>query len=264
MLSRWIQENQRFLAKVGGAALLLLIFQWWFVWSQRRAYEGKRRTYDSNVTALKRLYGNEDPPVGKRRDQRTKELDVVKAALDEALRTYGARPESPYVLPAGEEEKPQNYYFEQQTRVLEQIREAAVENAVDLTDNTLGLPQSLPRDGDAKTTVRQWLWNLAVVRRACLSAVTAGVDKIERVQEIKAERGAREGRVEIYGQPQQFEVAGKANAVARWLESLQREDNYLVLVQVQIKREPQELGVVRCKALIMGVNRREQAAEAEE
>lgn len=262
MLSRWIQANQRFLAIVGGAALLLLVFNWIFVSRKRSAYQAARARYGSDVAKLGTLYKADDPPLDWRVKQRTDERTVVATALDDALRVYGSRPESPYVLPAGEEGRPQNYYFEQREAVLDAIKQAAAEAAVNLSDPSFGLPDQLPRGADPAATVRTWLWNLQVVRRALLTAVAAGVDVIDKVSEVRGEgRAAREqlsGKVqEVAGYPLAFEVTGSAAAITRWFELLQREESFLILVQCRLKREPSQLGVVRCQAVLMGADRRE-------
>jgi len=264
MLSRWLQANQRFLAIVGGAALLLLVFHWIFVSGKRSDHQFKRNQYEKGIAELKRFYGAEDPPMDWRVKQRGDERAATSAALDDALRVYGSRPESPFVLPSGEEGRPQNYYFEQREAVIGAITQAAAEAAVNLSDPTLKLPDQLPRGADAAATVRTWLWNLQVVRRAVLSAIAAGVDVVEPVSEVRGEgRAAREqlgGKVhEVFGVPQAFEVAGSAASVVRWLELLQSPEQFVVVVQCRIKRDPspQQVGVVRCQVVLMGADRRE-------
>lgn len=264
MLSRWLQENQRFLAIVGGAALLLLVFHWFFVSGKRGEYRSRRTQYEKGIGDLKKLYGGEDPPMDWRVKQRGDERAATSAALDEALRAYGCRPESPFVLPAGEEGRPQNYYFEQRQAVIEAITQAAGEAAVNLSDPTLKLPDQLPRGADAAATVRTWLWNLQVVRRAVLAAIAAGVDVVEPVSEVRGEgRAASEqlgGKLhDVVGVPQAFEVSGTMASVAGWLERLQGPESFLILVQCRLKRDPQQLGVVRCQAVLMGADRRERS-----
>jgi hypothetical protein len=266
MLSRWIQANQRFLAMVGGAALLLLVFQWLFVSGKRADAAAARTTYGKQTAELKRLYTSEDPPLDWRVKQRADERTAVEAALDAALRTYGNRPESPFVLPAGEETGAQNYYFEQRNAVIDAVRQAAQDAAVNVADETLGLPEQLPPGADPVVTVRHWLWNLQVVRRAALAAIAAQVDVIEKMTEVRGDpRAAREqlsGKVhEVVGYPLAFEVGGSAASVARWLESLQSTDGFLVLVQCKLKRESQQLGVVRCQVVLMGADRRSRSEE---
>ena len=265
MLSRWIQENTRFLYIVGGAALILLIFQWLFVWGPRRTYQVQRRNYTTALKKLKSLYRKE-PPVGLQRSRRDKERDVVKAALSEALAVYGGRPATPFVLPPSEEAAAPNYYFGRRTAVVAEIEQAAIDGAVNLSDPQLGLPQQLPRSADNVATVRTWLWNLQVVRRGVLTAIAAGVDTIEPVQEAGGDhRSITEGSEELYGQPLLFRVTGPSDTVARWLESLQQEGSFLVMVGCRIKRNQNELGVVTCRAVLMGVNRRTiAAAESDE
>ena len=275
MVGRWLQENKRFLAIVAGALLMLWVFHsWFFVGPKRQKYQRSYRSAIGGVGTLKKLYRAEDPPVNKRLKQWNRALDEAENAFEAMLARYAARPVGAFVLP-GEQAKDgaDAYYFTQREKVLDEIQQAATDAAVVIADGALGLRDSTPDVSPAEmaATIRRWLWHVQIVRHAVAAAVTSGVDTINRVQindsmaRRKSERDGENVRV-LEGTPVLVDVTGEASACVAWLQSMQRDDSYLILIVCKIKRDERRDrdDFVNVQAVVMGVQHTSESVETAE
>lgn len=259
-VARWLGENRRFLAVVAGGALLLWIFHWIFVSGPQAQCARQVRDYRSSVKDLNSAYAEPDKPTAKRREDVARQHEEATQAFADAVARYGAAPAGAFVVPSdrtGTERV--NYYQSQREAVLAEIQRAKSEQAVDIRSEGLGMPDQSP--GEAN--VDAWLWHLQVVRRAVLGAVAARVDAVrsvavasDRPRQRREEAGTKAGAplaCQLAGTPIQVEVEGSAAACAGWLEGLQRDDGFLVLVEARVRRDEKAAGGVVATATVMGL-----------
>jgi hypothetical protein len=218
------KENKKFVAIVGGAFILFLIYNGVVLGGiRKRAEDAARRRVSEKRDLERRMEKGVPTPesLAAARSDKEKSARLLAKMAPEVTFAVHEKFQKP------KKENVKSFYDDVKLELLKQLREKSVSGKVAFPVS-IGLPEDITDETSGEVLAR-----LAVVERLVIAAVDSEVDKIEV---IDAQQTLDEKSTFLTKYPVYLKVVGKSESVFRLVHALQKKGSYLAVTRFEMGR----------------------------
>jgi hypothetical protein len=232
MIGRIWENNKMFIIGVAVAALFLVVAYQVAVAPQGREAVKMQKKSAEGLRTLKKTFSPESPehPTQNTEQAYRAAASTLVSDLDQLRKTVAFPVQAPFVLPAGES-MPEAYLADVRSKTKREIEAAANARAI-------GISERVRSAGEGSVEAKQVpeaLVQLAVMRRALLTAVDAGVASLDDVLFNAGERSAPVAGQRLGAKLVSVSVKGSPGSLQEWLRNLGRRESFLLVASVQVR-----------------------------
>ncbi|MCU0722288.1 MAG: hypothetical protein MUC63_01480 [Planctomycetes bacterium] len=232
MIGRIWETHKMFIVGIAVGILFVLVsYQVAVAPLGREAKRLEKKSAD-NLRTLKNLFSADaaEHPTPTNQQAVIAVSSSLKSDLDQVKKMVAFPVQSPFVLPAGES-MPEAYLADVRSKTKREIETAANAKAI-------GISEKVRSAGEGSVDAKQVpdaLVQLAVMRRALLTAVDAGVSSLEDVVFAAGERSAPVAGQRLSAKLLSVTVKGSPASLQEWLRNLGRRESFLLISTVSVR-----------------------------